>query len=101
MTREEVKKGEVIIYKTSKGPRLEVRLEAETVWLNLNQIAAVFDTDKSGISRHIKNIFKLGELSQKSTVAKIATVQIEGGRRIKREIKYYNLGLILSANLLI
>jgi hypothetical protein len=71
-------------------------LEKETIWLSLNQIAALFNTDKSGISRHIKNIYKSGELSPEATVAKIATVQKEGGREVKRDIEYYNLDVILS-----
>jgi death-on-curing family protein len=93
---EEIKKGEVIIYKTKSGPDLDVRLEKESVWLSLNHIASLFSTDKSGISRHIKNIYKEEELDNKSTVAKFATVQIEGSRKIRRNIEYYNLDLILS-----
>lgn len=94
---EEPKKGEVVIYKTPKrGVGLEVRLEGETVWLTLNQISELFNTDKSGISRHIKNIYKSKELSQKGTVAKIATVQKEGKRSVKRNVDFYNLDVILS-----
>ena len=90
-------KGEIVIYQTSKKEiELKVRLEKETVWLNLNQIADLFDTDKSGISRHIKNIYQSGELKRSSTVVKIATVQIEGNREIKRDIEYYNLDVVLS-----
>ena len=90
-------RGEIVIYKNAKKEaKVEVRLEDETVWLHLNQIATLFDTDKSGISRHIKNIYKNGELSYKATVAKIATVQKEGEREIKRSIEFYNLDLILS-----
>lgn len=59
----EIKKGEIIIYKTEGGPKLDVRLEKETVWLSLNQIGSLFNTDKSGISRHISNVFKDKELS--------------------------------------
>ena len=75
---------------------MEVRIEKDTVWLNLNQIASLFNTHKSGISRHIKNIYKNKELESDSTVAKIATVQIEGGRTIEREIEYFNLDMIIS-----
>lgn len=89
-------RGEIIIYKAKGGPRLDVRLDDETIWLNLNQIAKLFSTDKSGISRHIKNVYKDGELDENSTVAKIATVQTEGKRTIKRDIEYYNLDLIIS-----
>ncbi|MBI2053750.1 MAG: virulence protein RhuM/Fic/DOC family protein [Candidatus Staskawiczbacteria bacterium] len=97
MKNKELKKGEIIIYKTpDKKIKIDVKLEQETVWLSLSEIARVFNTDKSGISRHIKNIYKLGELNKNSTVAKIATVQIEGKRKIERIIEYYNLDIILS-----
>jgi len=69
-------KGEVIIYKAKGGKTaLEVKLEQETVWLNLNQMAELFDRDKSVVSRHIRNIFEEGELSSRSVVANFATVQ--------------------------
>jgi len=76
--------------------KLEVRLENETVWLWLNQIVKLFDTDKSGISRHIQNIYNNKELDEKPTVAKIATVQKERQRTIKRYVEYYNLDIIIS-----
>ena len=96
MRSPEYSKGEVTIYKARGGPVLDVRLEQETVWLTLNEIAKLFDTDKSGVSRHIGNIYKAGELTQRATVAKIATVQREGSRTIGRQLKYYNLDLIIS-----
>jgi len=71
-------------------------LEHETVWASLEQIAKLFSRDKSGISRHIKNIFSSEELDKDSTVAKIATVQKEGKREVVRDIEYYNLDMILS-----
>ncbi|MBT9438548.1 MAG: hypothetical protein GAS50_05075 [Desulfobacterales bacterium] len=78
-------KGEIIIYQTEDGQTsLEVKLIEETVWLNFNQMAELFKRDKSVISRHISNIFKTGELSKEATVAKYATVQMEGGRKITR-----------------
>jgi death-on-curing family protein len=90
-------KGEIVIYKTpDKKVQVNVSLDKETIWLNLNQIADLFSTDKSGISRHIKNVFKSGELNKNSTVAKNATVQNEGGREIERDIEFYNLDMILS-----
>ncbi|MEA3464002.1 MAG: virulence factor, partial [Patescibacteria group bacterium] len=62
--------GKIIIYNSKDGEaKLEVRLENETVWLSLNQIAELFDTDKSGISRHIQNIYNSQELDKKPTVA--------------------------------
>ena len=89
--------GEVVIYKTP-GKKAEVRVSFadETVWLSLNQIAVIFNTDKSGISRHLKNIFKSGELSEDATIAKIATVQKEGKRTVRRDVEYYNLDAVLS-----
>ena len=85
------------IYQAENGEiRLNVDLEKETIWLNLNQIAILFWRDKSTISRHIKNIFKSWELSQEQTVAKIATVQNEGWKTVTRNIEYYNLDVILS-----
>lgn len=93
----EKSKGSIVIYKPKSGQvRLKVKLDKESVWLSLEQAAFLFDTDKSGISRHIKNIFESGELDKKATVAKIATVQNEGGRKVKRKIDYYNLDVILS-----
>ncbi len=85
------------LYKSSNGEtQIEVRFESETVWLSLNQIAELFNRDKSVISRHLKNIYKESELDYSSTVAKNATVQTEGKRNITREIDYYNLDAIIS-----
>lgn len=90
-------KNEIILYQTYDLPeRIEVRLDMNTVWLTLNQIAQLFDRDKSVISRHLRNIYKEGELSRETTVAKNATVQIEAGREVTREIDFYNLDAILS-----
>ena len=87
----------VVIYKALGGSvSLEVKLEGETVWLSLNQMADLFERDKSVISRHLRNIYKTRELEQKSTVAFFATVQSEGGRRVERRIEFYNLDAILS-----
>lgn len=70
--------------------------KGNTLWASLSQIAELFDTDKSGISRHINKIYESKELSRRATVAKYATVQIEGNREISREIEYFNLDLVLS-----
>lgn len=87
---------EIVIYQPDEIINLEVRVENESVWLTLNQIALLFDRDKSVISRHIANIFKEKELSKVSTVAKNATVQMENGRSIVRQMDYYNLDVIIS-----
>jgi len=90
-------KNDIVIYKSKdKEIELRVRLKRETIWLSLNQIAALFNTDKSGVSRHIKNIHKDKELNIESTVAIFATVQKEGGREIKRNIEFYNLDVVIS-----
>ncbi len=87
---------EIILYQSDNAVQLEVMLENETVWLTLNQMSILFERDKSVISRHISNIFKEQELDASSTVAKNATVQIEGGKNVIRQIEYYNLDVIIS-----
>jgi hypothetical protein len=73
-----------------------MQLMGETVWLSLNQLADLFQRDKSVISRHIKNVFEKGELSPEATVAQSATVQTEGVKQVTREIEFYNLDVIIS-----
>jgi prophage maintenance system killer protein len=90
-------RGEIVIYEPAEGEaRVEVRLEGETVWLSLNQMANLFQRDKSVVSRHLRNVFASGELREEATVAKFATVQTEGGREVVREIEHFNLDAILS-----
>lgn len=90
-------KNELLLYQSEKGEiKFRGDLQKETIWASLQQIADLFETDKSGISRHIKNIYESSELDPQATVAKNATVQVEGKRKVKREIEYYNLDLILS-----
>jgi hypothetical protein len=89
--------GEIVMYQTADGKMsINVKLENETIWLNLVQISNLFEKDKSVISRHLKNIYFEKELERETTVAKNATVQIEGKREVGREIEYYNLDAILS-----
>ena len=87
-------KNEIVIFE-NQNVKLEVNMKDETVWLSLDQMATLFDRDKSVISRHIKNAFE-EELDRSSTVAKFATVQKEGAREITRNIDYYNLDVIIS-----
>ena len=90
-------KSELILYQTEDNrTRIEVRLENETVWLTLNQLAELFQRDKSVISKHIKNIFEEGELHPEATVAKNATVQTEGARAVSRDLEFYNLDVIIA-----
>ena len=89
-------KGEIIIYQTSDGAiNLDVRLETDTVWLNRQQMAQLFDRDIKTIGKHVQNA-QMEELQGLPTIAKFATVQIEGQRNVERFIEYYNLDMIIS-----
>lgn len=96
MSNKNLIKTHIIIYRTQKGPELKVKLQRETLWLTLNQIAYLFDVQKAAISKHINNIYNSGELSKNSTVSKTETVQTEGNRKIKRTLTYFNLDVIIS-----
>lgn len=86
-----------LLYTNELGEvKVDVLLKDETIWLTINQMAELFGIDKSGISRHIKNVFETGELIEEATVAKIATVQKEGERKVNRTLEYYNLDMIIS-----
>jgi len=93
---EEKAMGEIAIYNPVDSIRIEVRLERETVWLTQSQLGVLFGVDRTVIVRHIGNIYRIGELEEESTCAKIAQVQNEGGRMVERVQKYYNLDMILS-----
>ncbi len=89
--------GQIILFQTQGGEtKIEVRLANETVWLTADQMAELFQRNKSTISRHIKNVFESGELEQNRTVAFFATVQYEGGRKVERNLTFYNLDMIIS-----
>ncbi|MBW6537342.1 MAG: hypothetical protein K0B11_20205 [Mariniphaga sp.] len=92
-------KSEIQIFTTKDGTtEIEVQLDNETVWLNQYQLESLFETNRTSINRHISNIYKSEELKENSTCAKIAQVQKEGGREIKRNIKYYNLDLMIAVS---
>jgi prophage maintenance system killer protein len=96
-THAETSSGEIVVYEAPDGSaQVDVRLDQETVWLSLNQIAELFGRDKSVISRHLRNVFATGELEREGTVAKNATVQKEGDREVVRHIEFFNLDAILS-----
>lgn len=87
----------IVIYQTPDGEtEIDVRLEGDTVWLSQAEIALLYDTDRTSISRHITNIYKSEELDESATCAKIAQVRFEGNRRIERTINTYNLDMIIS-----
>ena len=76
--------------------KLSVNIENETVWLNRNQMSELFDRDVKTIGKHINNALKEELSDDNSTVAKFATVQIEGEREVERNIEYYSLDVIIS-----
>ncbi len=87
----------ILFYSDEEGnTKVEVLLENEDVWLNTEALATLFNIDRSGIVRHINNIYKDEELDANTTCAKIAQVQIEGTREVKRIYPYYNLDMIIS-----
>ena len=87
----------IIIYQSDDGEtKIDVKLENETVWLSQQQMAILYKTTKQNISLHIKNIFDENELDENSTVKEFLTVQSEGSRNVERNVKYYNLDMIVS-----
>ncbi len=97
MKKKLIKNKELVIYQAKSGA-IELRgdFNAETIWATQAQIAEVFDIERSVITKHIKNIYKEGELIEKATCAKIAQVQVEGKRTVERRIEHYNLDAIIS-----
>lgn len=90
-------KGQFLLYQTPDGDsQIEVKLQNDTVWLSLDQMAELFQRNKSTISRHIKNVLEDGELKEEATIANFATVQNEGTRKVERVIAFYNLDMIIS-----
>ncbi len=87
----------ILFYNDEDGnTKVEVLLENEDVWLNTEALSTLFNIDRSGIVKHINNIYRDEELEEKSTCAKIAQVQKEGNRNVKRVYPYYNLDMIIS-----
>lgn len=85
---------ELIIYQTEEGKtKIDVHMENETVWLSLDQMAELFQRDKSTISKHIKNIFVEGELTREAVVANFATTATDGKTY---QVDHYNLDVIIS-----
>jgi len=91
-----MEKNEIVLFETKdKSVSIPVTVENETVWLNRNQMADLFDRDVKTIGKHINNALR-EELERETTVAKIATVQLEGEREVVREIEHYSLDVIIS-----
>ena len=87
---------QIVVYQTNETIRLDVRLEDETVWLTQAQLCDLFGVVKSNVSYHLKNIYETEELEYEATVRKIRTVRLEAGRRVSRDIEYFNLDVIIS-----
>jgi len=95
MKNSETTRKDIVVYGGSGGVEIEVLADADTVWLNRQQLAKLFGRDVKTIGKHIANALK-EELKGFSTVAKFATVQSEGGRSVTRQVEYYDLDMILS-----
>ncbi len=89
-------KGEIIIYKGDEIPEIQVNLVDDTVWLTQAQMAELFNRDLRTINEHIKNVYKMAELSQDRTIRNFRIVQKEGKREVEREVEHYNLDMIIS-----
>ena len=87
----------ILFYSDENGQtKVEVILQNENVWLNVNAIAALFDVQRPAIVKHINNIYNEEELNKESTCSILEQVQIEGTRSVKRQKEYYNLDMIIS-----
>jgi hypothetical protein len=90
-------KNEIVVYEIHEvSKNIEVKIEDDTLWLTQAQIVELFESSKANISEHIRNIFLTKELDKKTTVRKIRTVQMEGGRQVSRDLLHYNLDMIIS-----
>ncbi|MGS2742923.1 virulence RhuM family protein [Halomonas sp. LS-001] len=89
--------GDILLYEAAEGRlRLEVRLQDETLWLTQNQLAELFQTTQQNISGHIQNVYAEGELEREATHKKFLSVQLEGGREVRRQRDFYNLDIIIA-----
>lgn len=88
---------EILIYTNEDGStNIEVKLEDETVWLTQQQMTKLFQTSRTNVVEHIKNIYMEGELDEASTCRKFRQVRKEGDRNVSREMTFYNLDMIIS-----
>jgi len=89
--------GELLVYETPDGDvRVEVKLDRDTVWLTQRQMADLFDTSTDNVGLHLKNIFADSELDEAATTEDFSVVQQEAKRRVRRDVKHYNLDAIIS-----
>ena len=93
----DIPRGEVLVYEAPDGGvRVEVKLDRDTVWLTQRQMADLFDTSTDNVGLHLKNVFADSELEEAGTTEDFSVVQSEGKRRVRREVKHYNLDAIIS-----
>jgi hypothetical protein len=95
-SQQNIQTGEIILYQPDETVRLEVRLEDDTVWLTQAQMAELFQTTKNNITIHIGNVYKEKELLPQPTSKESLLVRMEGHRQVTREVKLYNLDVIIS-----
>ena len=89
--------GDIIIYQTEDGlTKINVKLDNDTVWLNQQQMAELYQSSRTNVVEHIKHIYEEGELSEESTCRKFRQVRLEGNREVNRELPFYNLDMIIS-----
>jgi len=89
--------GEVALYEAPDGHvRLDVLLERETIWLSQKQMAELFDTSTDNVGLHLRNVYAEGELAEEATTEDYSVVQLEGTRRVRRQVMHYSLDAILS-----
>ena len=87
----------IILYQDDNEiTRVSVRFSDEDLWLAQGQLVEIYQTSKSNVSEHIKHIFEDGELTKEATVRKFRTVQIEGSRKVEREVEHYNLDMVIA-----
>lgn len=90
-------RGDIVLYQAADGTvELDVRLERESLWLSQKQMSLLFDKDSDTIGLHLRNIFKEGELDESATTEEYSVVQEEGARRVRRQVRFFNLDAILS-----
>lgn len=89
--------GEILLYQRDGAPALEVRLDADTVWLSQQQIADLFQTSRTNVVEHVRNVYDEGELDEAATCRKFRQVRTEGTRQVSRELPFYNLDRLITA----
>ena len=87
---------EIVLYQPDATVKLEVRLQDDTVWLNQQQMGELFGVNRQAITKHLRNIYETHELEEPATCSILELLQIEGKRRVRREVAFYNLDAIIS-----